>query len=32
VQGTRSIANIVTGWKLGDIVEGDSAIPAFTGS
>jgi len=32
VQHNRSIANIVTGWKLGDIVEGDSAIPAFTGS
>jgi len=32
VQQDRCIANIVSGWKLGDIVEGDSAIPAFTGS
>ena len=32
VQHDRCIANVVAGWKLGDIVEGDSAIPAFTGS
>ena len=32
VQQQRCIANVVSGWKLGDIVEGDSAIPAFTGS
>lgn len=32
VQQDRCIANIVAGWKLGDIIEGDSAIPAFTGT
>jgi hypothetical protein len=29
VQKERCIANIVSGWKLGDMIEGDSAIPAF---
>jgi len=29
VEKDRSIANLVPGWKIGDIVEGDSAIPAF---
>ena len=29
VQKDRSIANLVPGWKLGDITEGDAAIPAF---
>ena len=29
VEKDRSIANLVGGWRLGDIVEGDSAIPAF---
>jgi hypothetical protein len=29
VDKDRSIANVVPGWKLGEIVEGDSAIPAF---
>ena len=29
VQGDRCIANMVPGWRLGDVVEGDSAIPAF---
>jgi len=29
VDKDRSIANVVPGWKLGDIVEGDAAIPAF---
>jgi len=32
VQQDRCIANVVSGWKLGDIVEGDYVIPAFTGS
>jgi hypothetical protein len=29
VQGDRCIANLIPGWKLGDVVEGDSAIPAY---
>jgi len=29
VEKNRSIANVVSGWKLGEIVEGDKAIPAF---
>lgn len=29
VQGDRCIANLVPGWKLGDIIEGDFAIPSF---
>lgn len=29
VDKDRCIANVVPGWKLGEIVEGDSAIPAF---
>jgi hypothetical protein len=29
VQKDRCIANLVPGWKLGDVIEGDSAIPAF---
>ena len=28
VQKNRCIANIVPGWQLGDIIEGDSVIPA----
>jgi uncharacterized protein HemX len=28
VQKDRSIANIVPGWKLGDVIEGDVATPA----
>lgn len=29
VEKDRCIANVVPGWKLGEVVEGDSAIPAF---
>jgi hypothetical protein len=29
VDKDRCIANIVDGWKLGEVFEGDSAIPAF---
>jgi hypothetical protein len=29
VEKNRSIANLVGGWRIGDIVEGDKAIPAF---
>jgi len=29
VDKDRCIANVVPGWKLGEIVEGDAAIPAF---
>jgi hypothetical protein len=29
VQKDRCIANLVPGWKLGDVAEGDFAIPAF---
>jgi cell shape-determining protein MreC len=29
VDKDRCIGNVVPGWKLGDVVEGDSAIPAF---
>jgi len=29
VQQNRSIANVVSGWKLTDVMEGDLAIPAF---
>jgi hypothetical protein len=28
VQKGRSIANVVPGWKLGDVTEGDQVIPA----
>jgi hypothetical protein len=29
VQKGRCIANVLPGWKLGDVVEGDSVIPAY---
>lgn len=29
VEKDRCIANVVPGWKVGEITEGDSAIPAF---
>jgi hypothetical protein len=29
VQKDRCIANIVPGWKLGEVMEGDQAIPAY---
>lgn len=32
VQKDRSIANIVPGWQLGDVIEGDLAIPAHPAS
>ncbi len=32
VQKDRSIANIVPGWQLGDVMEGDQAIPAHPAS
>lgn len=32
VQKDRCIANMVPGWKLGDIYEGDVAIPAHPAS
>lgn len=32
VQKNRCIANVVPGWQLGDIIEGDTAIPAHPAS
>jgi phage-related tail protein len=32
VQKDRSIANIMPGWQLGDVIEGDLAIPAHPAS
>lgn len=32
VQKNHSIANIVPGWQLGDVIEGDQAIPAHPAS
>jgi hypothetical protein len=32
VQKDRSIANVMPGWKLGDVVEGDAVIPAYPAS
>lgn len=32
VQKDRSIANLVPGWKLGDVFEGDEVIPAHPAS
>lgn len=32
VQKDRSIANLVPGWKLGDVIEGDQVIPAHPAS
>jgi hypothetical protein len=32
VQKDRSIANVMPGWKLGDVVEGDLVIPAHPAS
>jgi myosin heavy subunit len=32
VEKDRSIANLVPGWKLGDIIEGDEVIPAHPAS
>lgn len=32
VQKDRCIANIIPGWKLGDVVEGDQVIPAYPAS
>lgn len=32
VQKDRSIANVVTGWQLGDVLEGDQVIPAHPAS
>jgi cell shape-determining protein MreC len=29
VEKNRSIANLVSGWKIGEVVEGDFVIPAF---
>jgi cell shape-determining protein MreC len=29
VEKNRSIANLVSGWKIGEVYEGDSVIPAF---
>jgi hypothetical protein len=29
VQKGRSIANVMPGWKLGDVLEGDQVIPAY---
>ena len=29
VEKGRSYANIMPGWKLGDILEGDQAVPAY---
>jgi len=32
MERNRCIANIVPGWKLGDVMEGDSVIPAYPAS
>lgn len=32
VQHNRSIANVVPGWKLGEVIEGDQVIPAYPSS
>ena len=32
VQKGRSIANVMPGWKLGDVLEGDQVIPAYPAS
>jgi type II secretory pathway component PulC len=32
VQKDRSIANIVPGWQLGDVIEGDEVTPAHPAS
>ena len=32
VEKNRSIANVVPGWQLGDVMEGDQAIPAHPSS
>lgn len=32
VQKDRSIANVMPGWKLGDVMEGDQVIPAYPAS
>lgn len=32
VQKDRSIANVIPGWKLGDVTEGDQVIPAYPSS
>jgi hypothetical protein len=32
IQKNRCIANVVPGWKLGEVVEGDQAIPAHPAS
>jgi myosin heavy subunit len=32
VQKDRSIANVMPGWKLGDLIEGDQVIPAHPAS
>jgi len=32
VQKNRSIANVMPGWKLGDVMEGDQVIPAHPAS
>lgn len=29
VQKNRSIANVIPGWKIGDVIEGDQVIPAY---
>ena len=29
VQKDRCIANLMPGWKLGDVMEGDEVIPAY---
>jgi hypothetical protein len=32
VEKDRSIANIVPGWKLGEVIEGDEVVPAHPAS
>ena len=29
VQKDRSIANVLPGWELGEVMEGDQVIPAY---
>ena len=32
VQKDRCIANVLPGWQLGDVMEGDQVLPAFPAS
>jgi len=32
VQKNRCVANVMPGWQLGDVIEGDLVIPAYPAS